>query len=195
MMNDAWRAYWRGRFFWWIRKPEQAGQAFREALQSNPAYVPALRWLAFWHGQRKEFADAERYLEQAVAIEPDAHSWFNLGYARDQLGRTEAAIEAFNAALRLKPRLDQAWYGLGLAEAKRGDHAAAVRALEQAALLEPRNPHVWHALGMAHHHCHAPDKVAAVVKHLVRFDPRMARHLIQETERADLAYLVAELRV
>lgn len=196
MMNDAWRAYWRGRFFLWIRRPEQAAQALRDALSADPGHVPSLRWLGFCHGQRKEFTDAARYLAQAVAREPnDAHTWFNLGYARDQLGDTTGAIEAFEAALRLKPKLDQAWYGLGLAHARRGDHAAAVRALEEAALLEPRNPHVWHALGMAHHHAHAPDKVAAVAKHLVRFDPRMARHLIQETERADLAYLVAELRV
>jgi cytochrome c-type biogenesis protein CcmH/NrfG len=82
-----------------------------------------------------------------------------------------------------------------MCQAHLGRHTEAVAALEQAANLQPMNPHAWYALGMAHHAVHSPDKVKAVTLHLVRFDPRMARRLIHDAERADLNYLVKDLVV
>jgi len=195
MNFDQWRHYWRGQLFQKLKRPEQAIDAYRAALRANPRFVQAARCLGYLHAARKEYAEAETHFLRALQLKPDAGTWFNLGFIRDQQGQKMLAIEAFNQAVRLDPKLDRAWYGLGLAEASLGRHGAAVAALEQAAQLEPRNPHVWYALGMAQHHCHAPDKVAAVARHLVRFDPRMTRHLIQETERNDLRYLVADLEV
>jgi cytochrome c-type biogenesis protein CcmH/NrfG len=82
-----------------------------------------------------------------------------------------------------------------MCQAHLGRHAEAVTALEQAANLQPMNPHAWYALGMAHHATNGPDKLKAVALHLVRFDPRMARRLIVDAERNDLAYLVKDLVV
>jgi len=194
MNYDAWRHYLRGHLFNLIGRRQPAIAAFREALAANPEMLNAARVAGFLLAEAHDYRAAEAMLEHALARAPEeASTWFNLGYIREQAGRREAAITAFRRAVELNPKLDQAWYGLGFAHAQLGDHEAAATALEEAALLQPMNGHAWYALGMAHHHCHRPDRVKEVVEHIVRYDAKMARQLIQEAERADLKHLVAHL--
>lgn len=190
---DFLRHYWRGRLLTRLKRREQAIAAYQAALAVQPDDARVLRALGYLHGERGDRQAAESLLRRALAIAPDAVTWFNLGYLLDQSGRREEAIAAFREATRLDPKLDRAWYGMGLAHAALGRHQEAVAALEQAARLEPRNPHIWYALGMAQHHAHAPDKVEAVARHLLRFHPLVCRKLIQDTQRSDLRHLVREL--
>ena len=190
---DFFRHYWRGRLLARLGRRRPAIAAYEAALVRAPQDPRVLRALGYLYGEEGDFRTAEDYLTKAIALAPDAVSWFNLGYLRERRGRIEEAIEAFREAVRLDPQLDRAWYGLGLSEARLGRHAAAVAALEQAAVRQPRNPHVWYALGLAHHHAHAPDKVEAVARHLLRYHPLVCKKLIQDTGRADLAHLVREL--
>jgi tetratricopeptide (TPR) repeat protein len=190
---DFLRHYWRGRLLARLRRRRPAIAAYEAALARAPQDPRLLRALGYLYGEEGDFLTAEDYLTKAITLAPDAVSWFNLGYLREQRGRIEEAIAAFREAVRLDPRLDRAWYGLGLCQARLSHHAEAVAALEQAAALQPRNPHVWYALGLAHHHAHAPDKVEAVARHLLRYHPLVCKKLIQDTQRADLAHLVREL--
>lgn len=193
MNFDFLRHYWRGRILQRLGRRPEAITAYRAALAIAPDDARVLRVLGFLHGEAREWPQAEEYLRRALAQEPDALTWYNLGYVRDQQGRREEAMAAFREAVRLDPRLDRAWYGLGMALAALGRHREAVEPLEQAAALEPRNPYVWYALGMAQHHAHAPEKVEAVARHLLRYHPLVCKRLIQDTQRADLRHLVAEL--
>lgn len=195
MNYDAWRHYLRGNFFVWIRRPRIALEAYRDALAAAPGMAKAARVAGFLLAEQQDFHAAEAMLRRAVELEPeDPGTWFNLGYVREHGGQRREAIEAFRQAVTLNPKLDRAWYGLGFAHAQLGEHEEAAKALEEAALLQPMNGQAWYALGMAHHHCHRPDRVQEVVEHIVRYDAKMAKQLIRETERADLAHLVAHLQ-
>jgi hypothetical protein len=55
------------------------------------------------------------------------------------------------------------------------------------------NGEAYYQLGMALHHARRPDEVTQVVKKLVGFEPKRAKKLVQETERADLMPLIPEL--
>ena len=66
------------------------------------------------------------------------------------------AIEAFENALRLNPKIDRAWYGLGLALASLGRHEESAQALDRAATLQPMNPYAWYELGMAYYTLESP---------------------------------------
>jgi hypothetical protein len=55
------------------------------------------------------------------------------------------------------------------------------------------NGAAWYALGMARHHNNEPEKVEAVIRHLVDHEPQTAKRLIKDAQRADLAQLVAHL--
>ena len=52
------------------------------------------------------------------------------------------------------------------------------------------NPHAWYYLGMAYHTLHNPDRVKEIILYLHRFDPKMSRRLIADSQRSDLSYLV-----
>jgi tetratricopeptide (TPR) repeat protein len=195
MNYDAWRHYLRGNFFVWIRQPRVALQAYRDALAADPSMVKAARVAGFLLAEQHDYRGAEAMLRRAVELDPeDAGTWFNLGYACEHAGQRREAIAAFEKAVAFNPKLDRAWYGLGFAHAQLGEHEAAAKALEEAAIQQPMNGQAWYALGMAHHHCHRPERVKEVVEHIVRYDAKMARQLIRETERADLAHLVAHLQ-
>lgn len=194
MNYDQWRHYLRGLFFEVIKRPEQAIAAYRETLRHNPQFPQAARCLGYLHAARQEYAEAEDYYLMAQRLAPNADTWFNLGFIREQLGRKEQAIEAFREAVALNPKLDRAWYGMGLVHAALGDHAQAAEALQRAAELQPMNGHAWYALGMAYHHTHQPDKVKEVALHMLRFDPILTKRLIQEAERSDLVDLVRDVR-
>ncbi|MCX8017816.1 MAG: hypothetical protein N2690_07975, partial [Rhodocyclaceae bacterium] len=59
--------------------------------------------------------------------------------------------------------------------------------------LQPMNGEAYYQLGMALHHARRPDEVKAVVEKLVGFEPKRAKKLVQDSERADLMHLIPEL--
>lgn len=194
MNFDHFRFTLRAVLFEWLRQPDKALEAYVDSFRADPRDARAARSVAWIHAQQKRWAAAADWFDKALALEPEhADTWFNLGYAREQAGSREGGLEALRRATELNPKHDRAWYGVGMIHAHLGDHAAAAEALEQAARLQPMNGPAWYALGMARHHNNEPDKVEAVVRHLVEHEPQTARRLIQETERADLAHLVAHL--
>jgi tetratricopeptide (TPR) repeat protein len=156
--------------------------------------VQAARHLAAIAAGKKHFDVAEKWFIEALRLAPgDADTHFNLGFIREEMGKPYEAVEAFAEAVRLKPELDRAWYGLGLAHARLGRHADAAAAFDKAAELQPLNGEAFYQLGMARHHADDPGGVKAVVKQLVRFDPRLARRLVHDAERADLKHMIPEL--
>ncbi len=196
MNLDAWRHYLRGRLLRLLRRREAALAEFRAAFRCDRGTVRFAHALAYELAGHERWGEARELLEEVVRATPGSGvAWFNLGFARQQLGDKVAAVQAFEEAVRHGPKLDRAWFGLGLARTALGDDAAAVKAFEEAALLQEMNPHVWYELGMAWYRLHDPGKLEAVIRHLHRFHPIMTRRLILDTERTDLLHLVRDLKV
>lgn len=194
MNFGAWRHYLRGRLFQRLRRNDRALAEYRAALGYDHRHTRAAHAAAFLLANAKRWAEARDALRAVLQLDPDnGVAWFNLGFAHQHLGETDAAIQALRAAVKHSPKLDRAWYGLGLALAQRHDHAGAVQALESAAKLQPENGHVWYQLGLVHHALHEADKVAGIAEHLNRFARHHARQLILDTGRSDLAHLVADM--
>lgn len=193
---EHWQYYLRGRLLELFGFAPQAIDAYLEALRAKPDFLRPPNRIAYLLAAQQRFADAEPYFEAVLKAEPgNAVAHFNLGYTLDKRGQHERAVAEFTEATRLHPNLDRAWYGLGLAQAALGRHQEAATALEQAATLQPMNPHAWYAFGMALHATGNRDRFDQTVMHLLRFDPKMTRRLIQEAGRDDLAHLVKDLAV
>lgn len=196
MNYDKWRHFLRAQFFQFVNREDAALDEYRQTLAAAPGFTRAALAMAFIHAKRNDYGQAATHFREVLSLEPEnAQMLFNLGFACDKQGELDEAIRSFEAAVKLNPQFDRAWYGLGICHARQGKHAEAARALHEAATLQPMNPHAWYALGMAHHHLNDPERVTEVIKHLHRFDPIMTRHLIQDTGRSDLAYMVADLAV
>ena len=193
---EHWQYYLRGRLLEMFGFKPEAIDAYREALRAKPDFLRPPNRIAYLLASQERFADAEPYFEAVLKADPgNAVAHFNLGYTLDKRGQHERAATAFKEATRLHPKLDRAWYGLGLAHAALGQHQDAASALEQAATLQPMNPHAWYAFAMALHATGNRERFDQAVMHLLRFDPKMTRRLIQEAGRDDLAHLVKDLVV
>jgi tetratricopeptide (TPR) repeat protein len=195
MNLDAWRHYLRGRVFQRLHRTDRALAEYRAALKHDHRHTRAAHAAAFLLAGAKRWSEARDVLLAMLRLEPrNADAWFNLGYIHEQLGDNTAATEAFRTAVGRDAKLDRAWYGLGLALTRQDRHTEAVPAFEQAAKLQPLNGHIWYQLGLCHHRLHDADKVKSVVQHLDRFDRHMAKKLILDTGRSDLAPIVADLQ-
>lgn len=193
---EHWQYYLRGRLLELFGLKTQAMAAYRQALRAKPDFLRPPNRIAYLLALQERFAESEPYFQAVLRADPgNAVAHFNLGFAHEKRGQYDRAAQEFGEATRLNPKIDRAWYGMGLCYAHLGRHEEAAAALEQAAQLQPMNPHAWYALGMAHHAARNPERLKEVILHLVRFDPRMARRLIVESESADLAYLVRDLAV
>lgn len=194
MNFDHWRHYARGWLFHFLGRESRAADAFSIAFRLDPQDVRAARHLAAIAANRRDFAMSEQWFVTALALTPDdGPNWFNLGFVRERMGKSEAAIVAFSRAVELVPTQDRAWYGMGLARARLGRHEEAAQALQKAVELQPMNGEGWYQLGMAYHHANDPDQVKRVVKRLLDFEPKRARKLAQDTGRTDLMPLIPEL--
>jgi tetratricopeptide (TPR) repeat protein len=196
MNFDKWRHYVRARMFEIVRRPEGAIAEFKLALELDPRFRKAANALGYRYAQLGRHRDAAGCFERVVSLNvADAVAHYNLGFSYDQAGEARKAIEGFRSAVALNSRFDLAWYGMGLAHAALGEHREAMGAFDKAARLQPMSAPVWYQLGMACHHARELGRLHEIIHHVNRFDPRMARRLIQETGSSDLAYLVKDLLV
>ena len=77
-------------------------------------------------------------LERAVALRPADYSlWLQLGLIRDQLGKTDAALAAFNEAVSLAPFYAQPRWLRGNFLLRTGQYDSAFKDLSQAAKSNP----------------------------------------------------------
>lgn len=190
---EYWRHYARGWLLHFFGREQPAFIEFEAAYRQKPS-VDAARHLAFLAARGKHFDISDRWYREVLRLAPDdAESWFNLGFIRQESGKSREAIEAFGETVRLKPALDRAWYGLGLAHARLGEHQDAAAAFAKAAELQPMNGEAYYQLGMAWHHANAPEQVTDTVKRLVEFDPQRARKLVHDAQRTDLRHLIPNM--
>jgi tetratricopeptide (TPR) repeat protein len=193
---EHWQYYLRGRLLELFGLKAQAIAAYSAATRVKADFLRPANHIAYLLAEDERFAEAEPYFQAVLRADPgNAVAHFNLGFTLDKRGQFEKAIHEFREATRLNSKIDRAWYGLGLAHAKLGQHREAAEALEQAATLQPMNHHAWYQFGMALHATGNTERFEQVVIHLLRFDPKATRRLIQDSGRSDLAHLVAHLVV
>lgn len=90
-------------------------EAYRKALEANPAAPGALVNLGTILFRQKKFAMARELYTRAVKADPDyplAH--FNLGNLDDEQGDFDAARKHYLEAVRLNPRYADAYFNLAL---------------------------------------------------------------------------------
>ena len=106
---------------------EQAIDAYRKALDLNPAAAGALVNLGTIYYRQKNFSEAERYYAQAVAADPGYPlAEFNLGNLYDEQGRTQEASRHYHRALELNPGYADAHFNLALLAERAGEPLKAV---------------------------------------------------------------------
>jgi tetratricopeptide (TPR) repeat protein len=132
----------------WFQKgldAEEAGapidlavEAYRKALELNPAAAGALVNLGTIFYRRKNFPEAEKYYVQAVVADPSYPlAEFNLGNLYDEQGRVKEAADHYRRALELNPGYADAHFNLALLAERTGEPLRAVAHWKTYLKLDP----------------------------------------------------------
>jgi tetratricopeptide (TPR) repeat protein len=130
-------------------------------------------------GRRVEALQVQRVLIDS-APEVGAY-WFNYGFMLEEAEDFAGAEAAFRRATELNPGLDRAWYGLGLVLIRFGRLEEAAEALKRNTKLQPMSPYGWYQLARVHAQRQEPDEARKIIRHLQRFEPKVAAQLERET--------------
>jgi Flp pilus assembly protein TadD len=103
----------------------EAREWYAKALELDPRCASALVNLAVDAVRAGEYAQAEKYYREALAIKPNASTWNGLGYTLVRLRRNDEAVEAFREAVKDNPDFVPAESNLADALARQGNFAEA----------------------------------------------------------------------
>jgi len=93
----------------------EAAEAYKKAIELNPAAAGALVNLGTIHYHLRKFKEAADYYRRAIDVDPSyALAHFNLGNLCDEQGQTEKAFEHYANALKLNPDYADAHYNVAL---------------------------------------------------------------------------------
>ena len=173
---------WRAMALLVFGRTEAALRLYEEMLAEFPGDTYALASKAHLQGQLGQRRAALDTLAQVVRAEPqNGRHWFNYGFLLEQLEEFEQAEAAFRRATEVSPALDRAWYGLGLVLIRLQRFDEAVVALKKNTQLQPMSPYGWYQLARVHVDRHEPDEALRIIRHLKRFEPKVAAQLERET--------------
>lgn len=173
---------WRAMAMLVLRRPEAAVSIFGEMLLEFPGDAYALASLAHVHAQSGRRSEALELQRQLTVLYPDAGAhWFNYGYLLEEEGDWPAAEAALRRATELSPKLDRAWYGLALVLIRLRRLDEAVVALKRNTQLQPMSPYGWYQLARVHVDRQEPEEARKIIRHLQRFEPKVAAQLVRET--------------
>lgn len=183
-----------GRLAWWTLKARvvallvigrrRAAEAVLDRMLvrwPDDAYALASR--AHLRAQRGARAEALVDARALVSVHPtrSAADWFNLAFLLEDAALYDEAEPAFRRALELDPKLDRAWYGLGLVLIRQHRFDEAVAALKRNTELQPMSPYGWYQLARVHVDRQHPEEAEKIIRHLEKFEPKVAAQLKRET--------------
>src|SRR5437763_9274946 len=115
--------------------------SLRRAIEIEPGFARALRYLGILLGESEDAEGAIVALERALTVDPNhARAWNNLGNAQRTLGRLAEAERSFVRALALQPDYALAAANLGEVQRDQGDVERAEATLRAAVAQQPGSP-------------------------------------------------------
>lgn len=99
--QTAWAMLTLGNLYHRYGKPDQAKMAFEAILAERPDYPFAMAALADLEIEKKNFGEAEKMLDEAVAIIPEVGFYESLAKIYQATGRTEAFEKTFQEILTM----------------------------------------------------------------------------------------------
>jgi Tfp pilus assembly protein PilF len=173
---------WRAMALLVLGRKQAASVIFDRMLREFPGDAYALASTAHLQAQAGDRDAAMRTMEQLVALDAhNGHHWFNYGFLLEEAGEDARAEAAFRRATELSPQLDRAWYGLALVLIRLQRLDEAVAALKRNTQLQPMSPYGWYQLARVHVDRHEPEEARKIIRHLQRFEPKVAAQLARET--------------
>jgi len=119
----------------------------------RPESTVALEGLAAWACAAGDHGLAAKFATLLVSAVPNHfEGWFNLALAHQKSGRFAQAVEAYEEALRVKPRSCETYTNLGIVREQLGDREGSRASYEQAMQCDPASlAPVWNLALLLEH--------------------------------------------
>lgn len=177
---------------WYLRQMATWSTFFRQGAMAleyweqiralRPGDAAVIATVAGLHASAGRRGHACDLLRESIAIDSaQAYVHFNLGYLLQQDEHHLEALSAFERALALNPKLDQALYGQALSLLKLGRVEEALEPLKANTRLQPLSPYGFYQLAHALNRLDRRDEARKVIVQLSGFEPQVARQLQRET--------------
>nr|AZL94395.1 peroxisomal biogenesis factor 5 [Nephromyces sp. MMRI] len=75
--------------------------------------------------------------------------WNKIGATTANFGYSNAAIHAYEEAIKTRPNYPRVWANLGIAHSNLGDHQKAISSYATSLSLNPNAEHIWHYIRLA----------------------------------------------
>lgn len=119
--------------------PEAAGRLALQAFAEGVEHPALLNLAGHARYRERRYDEAVQLLKRARTLSPnDPHLANSLGVCLNALGRSEAALESYNAAIRIDPAMAAAHFNRGAALESLNEIERSRSAYERAAELDPR---------------------------------------------------------
>jgi len=159
---------------------------FQEALKLSPDHLVALENLGNAYRQLRQWDDARKTLEHAVAVGPqDPEANYSLGMVYAQLNDTDHAYDYLQRALRLRPAYPEALNNLGVLYLRTQRRDEAVASFEECIRVAPAFDQSYLNLARVYIVEGSPDKARAVLIELLKQHPdhAQAQKMLEELGR------------
>ena len=157
------------------RLPE-ADACYQEALQADPASVPALTGLASLRQAAGDFPAARELLDRARELSPrNPQVNTQLADLFVAEGDAEKALTFYRQAISIDPFDGIPREGLNLVLLEQGRAEEALRDLDEWKQLTPRDPRVYNALANTMVRLERPAEAEGLLQQALRLDPEYAR--------------------
>ncbi|HYA26854.1 MAG TPA: tetratricopeptide repeat-containing serine protease family protein [Thermodesulfovibrionales bacterium] len=165
-------------------KYEEALEAYKKAVATDPAQAAALNGLCVVLTKLKRYGEAIEACKRALEIEPDsAWVYSNIGLAYLESGIEKEAVNAFTKAIRIMPDLDAAHFNLGLAYRRLGRYKEAAEAFRNAVRINPGSAEAHFELGIMYVNLNDERAAMEEYKILRELNPPLAEQLSSMLKR------------
>jgi len=146
---DGWALL--GRSYHAVRRYDEAADAFGKAVELAPQNLNYRSTYGLILGQSGDLEKALAELQKVTGTAgyKDAAGWANLGWVFRNLNKPQDSIAAYQKALELDPKQEQAALGLGWAYQYTKEYDKAIAAYEQAIRIDPKEASADANLGIA----------------------------------------------
>ncbi len=161
-------------------RDEEAAKALKRAISLNPNDICPHDALGRMYYARGRYAESIEAFQQRIKLRPTAVSYHFLGNAYHFTGKLDDALAAYQKAIHLSPKYEEAYIELGKVYDRLGCHVDAIDSYKRALKIQPDDVMAHVGLGLSE--LKHGNKNAAVRQYrvLVDLDPEAAERLLRE---------------
>lgn len=157
-------------------------------IKQEPSTHGAWQILGLVAIEENNISEAIGFFQKAVAVEPRANYYFNLGVAYRRLGKLTEAIQSYQECVKLDATMLRAWGNLGNAYRAAKQHKLALKCYERCVELEPKNSMAHYNSGILHQLEENFDEAIKAYRRAIKYNPNHAKAL------CNLGTIYAKLR-